>query len=103
MNDLFAKDDSAQPRFEPRFEIVLQIRDGNGQPTGKTKSLKSDHANEISNFYDKNCIWEFDKKSGKMKVRNGGRKRRKSSPSKQAKVQQERLIDRLDREMGDVG
>jgi hypothetical protein len=37
----------------PRIEIVIQIRDHNGNPTGKTKSYSSDKVSEASSWYDK--------------------------------------------------
>jgi len=41
--------DKAQPKYT--YEIVVQIRDAQGNPTGKTKSFSSDYPDKISNFW----------------------------------------------------
>lgn len=38
----------------PKFELVLQVRDSLGNPTGKTKSLVTDSAEELDNFFLRN-------------------------------------------------
>ena len=38
---------------DSNLEIVVQIRDKNGKPTGKTKSVMSDNPSSISDFYNK--------------------------------------------------
>ena len=70
------KDNNEAPRFEPRFELILQVRDGNAQPTGKVKVLKTDFAAELERFYDQNCTWEWDQRNRRFKVRKSGKKRR---------------------------
>lgn len=37
-----------------KFELVIQIRDRLGNPTGKTKSFKTDNAEELDNFWERN-------------------------------------------------
>lgn len=38
----------------PRFELVIQIRDSLGNPTGKTKSITTDKAEELDTFLQRN-------------------------------------------------
>ena len=38
----------------PKFELVLQVRDHNGNPTGKTKSFVTDQAEELERYYERN-------------------------------------------------
>lgn len=38
----------------PKFELVLQIRDHSGNPTGKTKSFVTDSAEELDRYYERN-------------------------------------------------
>ncbi len=47
--DLFKKNDSHK-----KFEIVIAIRDKDGNPTGKKKSLSSEKPEDLSNFVEKN-------------------------------------------------
>ena len=39
--------------FDHTFEIVLLIRDADGNPTGKKKYFASDHASEICDFFNR--------------------------------------------------
>lgn len=48
----------------PKFELVLQIRDHNGHPTGKTKSFVTDNPEELETYYNRNS----GKKKKKKKV-----------------------------------
>lgn len=49
----------------PKFELVLQIRDHNGNPTGKTKSFVCDSAEELDKYYERN---NGSKKKKKKKI-----------------------------------
>lgn len=57
-------------KFEPhksaKYEIVLQVRDHAGNPTGKTKSFVTDSHEELDRYYERN--------SGTKKVRNKKKK-----------------------------
>lgn len=37
-----------------KFELVIQIRDRLGNPTGKTKSFFTDDAEELEKFWERN-------------------------------------------------
>lgn len=37
----------------PNIEITLQVRDNNGNDTGKTKSFASENHREVSGWYEK--------------------------------------------------
>jgi hypothetical protein len=41
------------------FELVLQVRDRLGNPTGKKKYYGSNNGNDLATFYNKNCIFEY--------------------------------------------
>lgn len=43
-----------ESREAPKFELVLQIRDNNGNPTGKTKSFITDNAEELDKYWQRN-------------------------------------------------
>ena len=36
------------------FELVIQVRDGLGQPTGKTKTIRSDNQEDLDSFWNRN-------------------------------------------------
>lgn len=38
----------------PKFELVIQLRDHNGNLTGKTKSFCTDDAAELERFWERN-------------------------------------------------
>lgn len=44
-----------KPKHAPKFELVLQIRDSLGNPTGKTKSFSTDYADQLESFYLRNA------------------------------------------------
>lgn len=48
---------------DSNLEIVVQIRDKNGKPTGKTKSFMSDNPASISDFYNKQKVKKRKKKN----------------------------------------
>tara|TARA_Y100001938_G_C8030464_1_gene400350 strand:- start:314 stop:520 length:207 start_codon:yes stop_codon:yes gene_type:complete len=50
------------------IEIVLQVRDKNGNPTGRTKAFSSDNARGVSDFYNKQKVT----KSKKRRRNRGG-------------------------------
>jgi len=50
------------------FEIVLQVRNLKGEPTGRTKSYSSDSADEISGWYDQNK-WKSMRAKPKQKAK----------------------------------
>ena len=42
------------PSNSPSFELVIEILDSQGNPTGKRKSYGSDDADKVSNFWQRN-------------------------------------------------
>lgn len=38
-----------------KFEIVIQVRDHAGNPTGKTKSFITDNSEELETWYNRNA------------------------------------------------
>ena len=50
------------------IEIVLQVRDKNGKPTGKTKNFASESHSELSGWYEK-------QKNGRKKRKKNKRKK----------------------------
>jgi hypothetical protein len=48
-----------------KFELVLQVRDNNGFPTGKTKSFITDSAEELDKWYERNSGTKKNKKKKK--------------------------------------
>lgn len=63
------------------YELVVQVRDLNGVPTGQTKSLKTSSPEDLDSFWSRN--------SG-VKKRGGGRKQ---SPSKSDKIKKNLIAD----------
>ena len=49
----------------PKIEIVLQVRDHNGNPTGKTRSYCSDDYSKASQWYSKQASKKRKKKKKK--------------------------------------
>lgn len=49
------------------YELVLVVRDPKGNPTGRTKSIKTDDANELAAFWDSYQITPKKKKKKKKK------------------------------------
>lgn len=49
-----------------KFELVLQVRDNAGNPTGKTKSFVTDSPEELDRYFERN--------SGMKKVKNKKKK-----------------------------
>lgn len=47
-----------------KFSITLQVRDKKGNTTGKTKTHHSNHASDISSFYERHQPRRHQKKSG---------------------------------------
>lgn len=39
---------------KPRYELVIQVRDSLGNPTGKTKNISTDKADELDTFLQRN-------------------------------------------------
>lgn len=39
---------------EHQFELVIQVRDAQGNPTGKTKSFVTNRAEELESYYNRN-------------------------------------------------
>ncbi len=62
----------------PKFELVLQIRDHNGNPTGKTKSFVTDSAEELDRYYERN--------NGMKKVKSKKKKVEKKTDEKKTEV-----------------
>lgn len=58
-----------------RFEIEIVVRDLMGRPTGKTKTYSSDNADEIDDFWQRNCYKE---KKTDSNAKKPNRKNRKS-------------------------
>ena len=48
-------------------EIVLQVKDHKGNPTGATKTFSSDNHREVSSWYDKQNLKKKKKKKKKKK------------------------------------
>ena len=60
------------------FEIVLQHRDKQGNPTGKLACFSSDNSNEIADFYERHeALMKAIQNKGKGKRRN-----KKEKPNK---------------------
>ena len=57
----------------PRFEIVVQVRDNLGNPTGKTKSFSSDEPEQIEDFYQRN-VGNFKTKNKKDNKKDNKKK-----------------------------
>ena len=49
------------------FEITIQIRDKNGNPTGRTKTFGSDSCSETSNWFERQKPHKRKKKKRKKK------------------------------------
>lgn len=49
------------------FELVIQVRDSQGNPTGKTKTFVTDKAEELELFYNRNS-GKFKKKKKKVEA-----------------------------------
>lgn len=56
-----------------RFELVSQVRDKDGQPTGKTKSLATDDSGELWQHYMKHKAKPKHKKRSKDKIAKDAR------------------------------
>ena len=57
----------------PNLEITVQVRDKNGNPTGKTKSFASEEAQNLSSFYEKQKFRKPKKRRKKKKVDSNGK------------------------------
>ena len=72
------KEVSIEKEYSPKFEIVMRVRDLLGNPTGGSKSYASNKAEDIDEFWQRNCF--RDKKSneksdtGKSRSRKSGKK-----------------------------
>jgi hypothetical protein len=55
---------------EQFFEITIQVRDKNGNPTGKTKTFGSDSATSFSGWYNKNNASKSKKNKKNRKKNN---------------------------------
>lgn len=45
----------SEQKQDCRFELVIQVRDSQGNPTGKTKSFYTDKADELELFFNRNA------------------------------------------------
>lgn len=63
----------------PLFEIVIDVLDSQGIPTGKKKSFSSDHANKIYSFW--------------FRHRGHGKKRHKDRAA--TKVEGEKIVEKM--------
>lgn len=52
---------------KPAFELVIQIRDLDGKPTGKTKTISSDNPEDIGDFWERNSGVKFESEEKKPK------------------------------------
>lgn len=57
----------------PNLEITVQIRDKNGNPTGKTKSFSSEEGGKLSSFYEKQKFRKPRKRRNKKRVDGDGK------------------------------
>jgi len=57
---------NTQEHRSKEFELVIQVRDNNGLPSGKTKSIQTNDAADLEGFLNKNI----------------GRKKRRSNDTK---------------------
>ena len=44
----------SEEKQEYQFELVIQVRDAQGNPTGKTKSFLTNKAEELESYYNRN-------------------------------------------------
>ena len=44
----------SEEKQEYQFELVIQVRDAQGNPTGKTKSFLTNKAEELETYYNRN-------------------------------------------------
>ena len=57
----------------PSLEIIVQIRDKDGKPTGKTKSFSSEEGGKLSSFYEKQKFRKPKKRRKKKRVNGDGK------------------------------
>lgn len=62
------------------FELEVQVRDKHGNPTGKTKTIRTNNASEIAEFWEKNSTPEKPK-AKKGKKRKRGKKKKEYVPN----------------------
>ena len=70
------KNNKSDIEYQSKFEIVLQIRDLAGNPTGRTQGYKTDNSTDLDEFYQRNCYRE---KKPNEQVDSGRNKNRKSN------------------------
>ncbi len=44
----------SEEKQDYQFELVIQVRDAQGNPTGKTKSFLTNKADELETYYNRN-------------------------------------------------
>ena len=68
----------------PKLEITVQVRDKNGNPTGKTKSFSSEEGRGLSSFYEKQKFRKPRKRRNKKvrKKKGKGTKLKRKGDSK---------------------
>lgn len=56
-----------------KFELVIQVRDRLGNPTGKTKSFTTDNAEQLDNFWERNVGTKNKFKDEKQNKKKGSK------------------------------
>lgn len=69
----------------PRFELVVQVRDKLGKPTGKTKTISTDSPEELDGFYERYNV--ASKKKRKKKAQKSSNNVRNKTLKSLAKLQ----------------
>ncbi len=72
LDALVRRNKAKQPDFdsEPIFELVVQVRNSDGLPTGTTKTITTSKAEELESFYNRNSGTTKKKKRTRSKKNN---------------------------------
>jgi len=74
------------------FEIVLQTRDLVGNPTGKTKSFRTDDGNELDDWYTKNSWKPLNPKKRRDEKRRDRKDMGKTTAKEGTQILKEMLL-----------
>ena len=67
--------------YYSEFELVINVRDIHGKPTGRFKSIVHSDPAKLDNFYHKNAEWTWDPKNWEWTPRISRRRRRGGNKS----------------------
>ena len=74
------KNKNIDKNYQPKFEIVLQVRDSLGAPKGKTISYSTDKSEDLEEFFQRNCYREKKVNTKDETGRPSNRRYNKKSP-----------------------